>query len=168
MPNKVAPGGANSNKPSKRVETKPAGDHTLPTVQWETACFIMPEPSESVVKKRSGAVGRRHLISQHTFRCHPLVSPRPTPQPRILSFRRHACVHTHVRLHASRPAADAENGDSVLVENSDCKTEVGLVRLGPDKGRVSLQYQTVKMSATPGKHYRSVSHMHHTDVNFRV
>mmetsp|Transcript_87441 Transcript_87441/g.248359 ORF Transcript_87441/g.248359 Transcript_87441/m.248359 type:complete len:897 (+) Transcript_87441:224-2914(+) len=109
MPNKVAPGGANSNKPSKRVETKPAGDHTLPTVQWETACFIMPEPSESVVKKRSGAV-----------------------------------------------AADAENGDSVLVENSDCKTEVGLVRLGPDKGRVSLQYQTVKMSATPGKHYRSV------------
>ena len=47
----------------------------------------------------------------------------------------------------------------MLVKNSDCKTEVGLVRLGPDKGRVSLQYQTVKMSATPGKHYRSVSHI---------
>ena len=48
----------------------------------------------------------------------------------------------------------------MLVKNSDHSTKVGLVRLGPVKGRVSLQYQTVAVNATPGKHYSPVRNSH--------
>ena len=67
MPKKVTPGGdhdggqegvsggENVNQPKRRA----AGDRSMPTVQFETACFFMPEPNEPDidVKKKMGSAG---------------------------------------------------------------------------------------------------------------
>ena len=73
---------------------------------------------------------------------------------------RFPCLSDLIVPHARHnQASDVEKGKSLVVSSLDENTEVGLVRLGPDKGRVSLQYKTVVMSAVPGKHYKPVRHL---------
>ena len=87
MPNKVAPVGADLKAPSNDAETEPACDHSLATVQWETACFYMPEPSEPS-PKQSGA-GKTPSSLATYISC---VSPTPIP---LLQY--HLCARARAR-----------------------------------------------------------------------
>ena len=95
------------------------------------------------------------------FTCQSPTSPkarRKAPQvsesPNLFHF--HYLSDLIVSYLYHKPAEDAESGTSATAPSFDEGTEVGLVRLGPTKGRVVLQYKTVVMSAVPGKHYTPV------------